>query len=137
MSCRLTGCLSISSPPDSDGSNSASFGGFLQAMPPDEFERAELQRIRDRARRLSIQGSPTKTMEERLYQQMADIADQLDAISARFEAEVEEALGTVTITPTVEGYGNCPYGCCSGVHTPQQPPEVYRRRPFLGGHRKS
>ena len=120
----------------SGSSSAADTINYLQVI-PDEFEREELQSIRDRARRLSIQGSPAKTMEERLYQQMADVADQLDAIAARFEADVEDAFGTVTITPTVEGCGSCIYGCCSSAHTPQQLPEVYRHRPFLGGYRKS
>ena len=136
MSCGLTSCPDLVFPA-LDESNSASFDGFLQVMPPDDFDRAELQSIRDRARQLSIQGLPAKTMEERLYQQLADAADQLDAITARFEADVEDAFGTVTVTPTVEGCGNCPFGCCSSVHAPPQPPKVHQRhRPFLGGHRK-
>ncbi len=120
MSCGLTICPDmVIGGPDCSGpldTNASGIGvGFMQVMPT-EFEREELQDIRDRARRLSIQGSPAKTVEERLYQELADVADQLDAFAARFEAEVEDAFGgEVTVTPMVE---------------------FPHRRPFLGGHKK-
>lgn len=99
-------------PDGADGSSGVSVG-YMQIV-PDDFDREELQDIRDRARRLSIQGSPAKTLEERLYQQLADIADTLDAITARFEDDVAEMEGNVTITtvpiPTPNGCGKP--GCC-------------------------
>ncbi|KKL83596.1 hypothetical protein LCGC14_1973140 [marine sediment metagenome] len=123
MGCGLTGCPdSLPLPWDNDfesldkRSNSIS---YLQVIPnEDEFEREELQDIRDRARRLSIQGSPAKTVEERLYQELADVTDQLDAFAAREEAEVAEAFGNVTIVtaPVIKGHRH--------------------NRPFLGGYRK-
>ncbi len=91
MSCGRTGGGDLFTHGDDDGSNSASFVGFLQVM-PDEFERGELQNIRDRARHLSIQSSLAKTVEERLYQELADVADQLDAFAAREEAAIAASL---------------------------------------------
>ena len=133
MSCGLTSCPDLVFPA-LDESSSDSFDGFLQVMPPDDFDRAELQSIRDRARQLSIQGSPAKTMEERLYQQLADVADQLDAITARFEADVSEMDGNVTVTtfpPSVPCH-NPGSDCCKERPASHGP----SRRPFLGGHRK-
>lgn len=89
MSCGRTGCPdSLPLPPDVGGSSSASFDGFLQGIPSDEFEREELQSIRDRARRLSIPTSARKTEEEWQYKKIADAANILDALYARDEQEL-------------------------------------------------
>ena len=82
--------------PDEDRAGSTV--GFLQVM-PDDFTREELQNIRDRARRMSIPGSLGKTTEERLYQKLADIADTLDAIAARWESDLEKSRITITTEP--------------------------------------
>lgn len=118
MSCGLITNPWISFP-DTDGSARIS---FLQTM-PDEFERAELQRIRDRARRLSIQGSPAKTVEERLYQELADVADQLDAFAAREEAMVADLDIQGNITIVTEPVPRCTNpGCCGNPYP----------KPFIG-----
>ena len=115
MGCGKTACTDmIIGGPDCPGPFDTD--ASMQVM-PDEFEREELQDIRDRARRMSIQGSPAKTVEERLYQELADVADQLDAFAAREEAEIVNVFGPGIITPLVDM--RCPYGCCSGTHRPQ------------------
>ncbi|KKK74709.1 hypothetical protein LCGC14_2881050 [marine sediment metagenome] len=101
MSCGKTACLDSI---QHDSNSAEATSGYLQ-VEPDEFTREELQSIRGRARRLSIPGSPMKTVEERLYQQMADIADQLDAFAARFEAEVEDSNIVVFDGPTIDASG--------------------------------
>ncbi len=98
MSCGLSNCPNLLPFYPDKSSNASVSSDFLQVMPPDDFDRAELQSIRDRARRMSIPGSPMKTVEERLYQQLADVADQLDAISARFESDVKEMESNVIVT---------------------------------------
>lgn len=66
---------------------------MIDGSPPSgPFDRTELQQLRDRARPLSIPGSVRKTTEERLYAQMADIADHLDALAARREQNREALL---------------------------------------------
>lgn len=93
-------------PKGADGSSGVSVS-YMQTV-PDDFDREELQRIRDRARRLSIVSSPRKTLEERLYQQLADTADQLDAIAARWEADIAKSQITITNEPVQ----SCGPGCC-------------------------
>jgi hypothetical protein len=73
---------------DVDGSNSAPFTGFLRVV--EEFEREELQSIRDRANLMALDmiGSAERDALEALYR----AADILDAILARDEAEMAEDL---------------------------------------------
>lgn len=124
MTCGLASCPDLM-PLDNNASVGVSIG-FLQTVPPD-FEREELQSIRDRARSLSIQGSPAKTMEERLYQQMADIADQLDAIAARWEADIAKSQITISPEPMQfpPGVWCKKPGCCGN------PPLTYMPLPVI------
>ena len=84
MGCGLTGCPDSLPLPWDKRSNSV---GYLQVV-SDEFEREELQGIRDRARRLSIPTSARKTEEEWQYKKIADAANILDALYARDEQEL-------------------------------------------------
>ena len=128
MTCGLTGCPLVHT--DKDNNDSMSIG-YLQVV-PDDFEREELQDIRDRARRLSIQSSPAKTVEERLYQELADVADQLDAFAARFEADVREMESSVTITTFPPPVPCGKPGCCRERQDSYGPPVGLT----LGGYRK-
>ena len=129
MSCGLTSC-SDGFPFQPDKGSNASIKVASLQIEPDEFEREELQDIRDRARRLSIQGSPAKTVEERLYQELADVTDQLDAFAAREEAAVKEAFGNVTVINNAPP--SAPYDACSPTHRHSS----CHHRPFLGGYGK-
>ncbi len=129
MGCGKTTCPDFIVPASDSGSgDSLPSVGFLQVT-TDLFTREELQRIRDRARRLSIPTSAHKTEEEWQYKKIADAANILDALYARDEQELA-AIGDVTVVPTPP---NVPYDSCSPTHRHSS----CHHRPFLGGYRKS
>ena len=122
MGCGLTSCPDgLPFHPDKGSNASGVSIGFLQVV-TDEFERGELQDIRDRARRLSIPTSARKTEEEWQYKKIADAANILDALYAREESDVKEMESNVTVVP--EPVVEIRHG-------------GHRHRPFLGGYGKS
>ena len=101
MSCGKTPCPDfLPFPPNDSGSGqSIPFTGFIQMMEP-EFERAELQDIRDRAKDLAV--DLESGAERAALDALSKAADVLDALAARSETDL-------SVVPIITD--GCPHGC--------------------------